>query len=195
MDDFLKIIVSFLLGSLSAVFAEPLRRWFFRARIRVDFDKTPGSGLNYLAITPAIVDNQKSLAIYARAQHVTNTSKATAKQCRAYLCQIDFVGSQGLQTLHHDPLPLKWSYVGVVPIDLPQGMSCHVDVVSVNNIHNRLVPQTDAQPVIWSEVLQATGRYRFTFMIAGDNFAPVTRSFEMDWPGLFQDVKEDCFHP
>lgn len=189
MSEVVKIVIPFVLGFFSAVFAEPLRRWVFRARLSLAFRPTFGAGSAYIALSP----EGNRTAKYVRVS-VTNRSKVAARVCRAYLCQIerDEAGF-GYRTLHHDTLPLAWGFIGHEAVDIQPGTRFFFDVFSVNSDQNRILPNTKPQPAIWEDTLKATGRYRFTVLVAGDNVSAVMHTIEFYWTGRFDDLRSESF--
>lgn len=198
MNEWLKImitsIVTFVLGAVVAVFAEPFRRWLFSSRLIVSFEPKAGAASKHIAITPAETSSgQVIMQKYIRAA-ARNVSWATAKECKVYLTSIEREIEPGhFKLLHHDPLPLPWALLGPDGIDIPRGMQFFFDIVMVQDGSNLLLPQAKPAVVAWATTLRDAARYRFTVVAAGDNIAPVERSVIFNWKGSFDSATEDCF--
>ena len=82
MNAMMDILIGALLGFGAAVFAEPVRRWIYRPKLKLEFGDDPG----YRARTPEKSPPFNSFyeAEYIRIK-VTNIKPAIAMNCRAYL--------------------------------------------------------------------------------------------------------------
>jgi hypothetical protein len=98
-------LVGFASGFLSAVFAEPLRQWVFRARLKLDFENN-----DYFVTSTDEGDPPTHKAHYIRVR-VANRSARVAKGCRAYLVGLDRLGTSGAwePTEYCECLQLAWS--------------------------------------------------------------------------------------
>ncbi len=191
MCEFLKLALTFLLGFFSAVFAEPSRRWLFRPNIVLAFRPKFGVGSRFIALTP---EDTNRMAKYIRAS-ASNKSWVTAKSCKVFLTMIEKeVEKNHFRPLHHDPLPLPWAYLGASAIDIPPGMEFFFDIFAVNDQENRIEPQTyPMRPHSWKNLLQESGRYKFSVVVAGENLRLVPLSLCFVWKGSFDSVTEECF--
>jgi hypothetical protein len=148
--EFLSPIVSFVLGFITAAFAEPFQRWLARPRITLDFRREVGQGSRYISRTPEKLEDANMEAFYVRGSAV-NQNRTIAKSCKVFLTLIEREGSSGrYEILHQDPIPLAWSFLGPIALDLPPKLPFFFDIVSVNNVENELTPQATPKAVICS---------------------------------------------
>jgi hypothetical protein len=186
-------IVTFLLGFFSAVFAEPIRLWWFRPRLFLDFKPDFGAGSNYVAMSPDRTQGATEMSKYVR-MSAYNKTRSIAKNCRAFLTRIEKETDQDtFKALHNDPLPLPWAYLGTAPVDIPAGIAFHFDVVAVFDSKNLLVPQTYPKPLIWESHMKEPGCYKFHVVLTGDNIRPVGRALSIKWGGSFDSITTDSF--
>jgi hypothetical protein len=191
MDEMVNIVLSFILGFFSAVFAEPLRRRLFRSRLEVNFKADFSPSSKYIFVTPSYHGSERRTAKHIRVS-VRNPSRITAKSCKAFLTKIEREGASEPVVIHQDPLPLSWGFIGAAPIDIPPGPIFFFDVFAVDNRENKLQPQTNVRPNIWDELLQEPGKYFFSVLVAGDNLTAVPRTIPFQWNGSFDAVTEGC---
>ena len=108
----ISILSGFILGFLSAIFTDPIKRVLFKPVLKVDF----GEGENYRSRTPTgkeIIKPDRSVAIeltseafYIRAK-VTNKRRIIAKECRAFLINVEkIVNGKPEPTLYCDSIQL-----------------------------------------------------------------------------------------
>jgi len=194
MAEFVKIAFSFVLGFTTAVLAEPVRRWLFRSAVSLKFDPRTGFGRQCICLSTTTSPNV--MAKYIRVL-VTCSSRigVTAKACRPFLTKIERLEPEYTE-LHHDPIQLKWSYIGERALDINPRMAFYFDVLEVNNRDDVLRPQTVVAPTTWAKLFSTPGRYRFSLTLSGENIAPVTdvqSPIEFEWKGSFDALTEDCF--
>jgi hypothetical protein len=68
--EFLSPIVSFVLGFITAAFAEPFQRWLAHPRITLDFRREVGQGSRYISRTPEKLEDANMEAFYVRGSAV-----------------------------------------------------------------------------------------------------------------------------
>lgn len=196
MSDFTKIAITFVLGFCTAVFAEPLRRWFFRSVVSLKFDPRIGFGRRCVSLTTTTQPGV--MAKYIRVLVMCSSRIGiTANRCKPFLTTIEKFDASlgGYRELHHDPIPLNWAYIGDQPLDIHPEMEFYFDVLEVNSAENVLRPQTTISPETWTQLLSETGRYRFSVVLSGENIKPTPpdRQIEFEWRGSFDSLTEDCF--
>jgi hypothetical protein len=187
----LEFLVSFVLGFITAAFAEPFQRWLARPRITLDFHREVGQGSRYISRTPERLEDTNMEAFYVRASAV-NQNRTIAKSCKVFLTLIERKGSSGrYEILHQDPIPVAWSFLGPIALDLPPKLPFFFDIVSVNNAENELTPQTTPKAVIWKTILNPPSRYRLTVTLTGENIGPVSFWITLEWQGSFESFSEN----
>lgn len=195
MPDWLSMIVGGIIGFLSAVLAEPVRAWLFRARIQLAFDPRENSAQGNFAEFDAANSTHRASSKYARIS-VKNTSRVTAKACRAFLVGISRRDPSGqFQTIHSDPLPLPWAFLGPTPIDIPPGeTSFNFDLFRVDQGQDLLRPCSKPEVLAWGQTIYSVaGRYRFSACVMGDNLRPVSLTLEFEWQGRYDSLITDSF--
>ncbi len=180
----------FFFGALTAVLAEPIRRWLFRAELHLSFGQTS----DYIAPT-GMFNNGKKVgeAVYLRAK-VINKTGTTAKRCRAYLVNIEERSARTgnfEQTIHSDTLALFWACKrsrdeNLAPLDIPQGVNQYFDILYAASIGPaQFVPCIEFVPARFEEFMSKPGTYRFTVMVTGDEVAPVYLKIIFTWTGVW----------
>jgi len=190
-------LIGAVIGFVSAIFAEPLRRWLYRPKLVLSF----GDGLEYRSRTPEQADlispespvpvHSTHEAEYLRIK-VTNTTTTVAKACRAYLVQVEKQDAQGVfaPTVYCDSIPLAWSCReedAHGPLDLPNGVAQFIDLVTTRSITPEFKLEIRPIPFRYLGLLQEKGRFRFTVQVSGENVKPVFFSIVFDWKGVWND--------
>jgi hypothetical protein len=181
-------LVSFVLGFITAVFAEPVRQRFFRPNLELSFSGREDS----ITKTGTAGGSQ---AVYVRIQ-VRNTKPKLARACRAYLVNIETksAGGRFKPTAYVESIQLAWSCRTPGnerdPIDIPNGVSQYIDVVATSSISSHFAIQIAPFPV-WYSVLQSSSpqTYRYTIQVAGDGTEPKVLKLVFVWKGTWDDVE------
>jgi hypothetical protein len=180
-------ILSFALGFVSAVFAEPLRQWLFRPRLALTFTgredsitatrMTDGSGARYVRVK------------------VVNAKRRVAKSCKGFLIKVEKRSYSGQfeDTNYVDSIQLAWSCQGGddarKPLDLVHGISQYLDVVATSETSNSFALQMSPLPLryepLWSS---EQNTYRYTVQVSGDGVDPVQIRIVFSWKGDWQNV-------
>ncbi len=123
----------------------------------------------------------RPLVHYVRVK-VKNDSRSTAKDCMAYLTKIERMNEHGhYVTLHQDPLPLGWAFIGQIPRNLPPQIEFFFDVFSTKSFENRVIPETQPKALIWKSILTGNATYRFSVVVTGENVEPLATTVEVEW--------------
>ncbi|MEM8640100.1 MAG: hypothetical protein AAGG51_14980 [Cyanobacteria bacterium P01_G01_bin.54] len=190
--EWLTSIAPFCAGFLTAVFAEPFRKWLTRPRLKVFFTPEFGRGIGSISLTPDKEDSSEQ-AYYTRAS-VQNLSRYVARSCRAYLVLIEYGSAPNkYRIIHQDPIPLDWSFLGSTQLDIPSKIKFNFDVFYISDATNRMIPRTKPLVKIWATTLADIGWYRYTVSVAGENINPVSKSIEFYWTGTFDKITPDRF--
>ncbi len=188
----LNTAIGAVLGFAAAVFAEPLRHWLYRPRLKLEFGDDPGCR----ARTPEQAQlpgprPEQSIhdADYIRIK-VTNTKPSIAKNCRAYLVNIEKADSSGefKPTIYGDSIPLSWACRGAQaydPLDLPRGVVQFVDVISTRSVSTDFKPEIKPIPFRYIDLFQQQGKFRFTVQVSGENVKPVFVKIVFVWSGVW----------
>lgn len=189
----LNTLVGAVLGFGAAVFAEPLRLWIYRPKLKLAFDESPGCRARTLeqgqidgGPVPVYSTHE---ADYLRVK-VINQKPSIAKNCRAYLVAIEQADKQGKfkPTLYIDSIPLPWACraeEAYNPLDLPQGIVQFIDVISTRSISPEFRPEIKPFPFRYMELFQQHGKFRFTVQVSGENIEPVFIKVVFDWSGVW----------
>jgi len=194
-------LVGGVIGFVSAIFAEPLRRWLYRPKLELTF----GDGSEYKARTPeqaAPIDPERSAARiydtheaeYVRIK-VVNTSSSVAKDCRAYLVNVQKknVNGEFASTIYCDSIPLAWSCQedrAHGPIDLPKDVAQFIDLVSVRDCSPEFRIEIEPMPLRYAGFVRDKGTFRFTVQVSGENVKPKFISVDFTWTGIWD--KYEC---
>lgn len=188
------------IGFVSAIFAEPVRRWIYQPRLEVAF----GDSSEYRARTPEqarLSDPQRSaVPIYSSHQaeyiriKVTNRSSAIAKCCRAYLVGIQKKNVQGAfePTIFCDSIPLAWSCqenCAYNPIDLPKDVVQFIDLVTVRDNSSEYRVEIKPVPLRYAGFFRDNGTLRFTIQVSGENVKPKFISVDFSWNGVWDEYE------
>ena len=180
-------VVTFVLGFISAVFAEPARQRLFRPVLRLSFSGTD----DYVARTPTAGGSE---AVYFRVK-VTNEKPRLARACRAYLVNVEKSARSGfVSTLYADSIQLAWSCQVPGnernPLDLPNGVSQYIDVIATSKATNAFAPQISPFPfrynLLFSPELET---YRLTIQVSGDGIEPKILKLIFVWKGQWDTAK------
>jgi hypothetical protein len=175
--------VGFLGGFLTALFAEPIRRWIYQPKLELHF----GNASHFMTRTPEIAGQAKYEAIYVRVK-VLNNKSALAKSCRAYLVNIERKGPSGsfVATEYCEALQLGWAVHGeqaFSAVDLPTGVPFYVDVLSTRPTSPAFKPHVRLVPMRYEPLFSTPGTYRFTILASGDEVKPVMLRLVFKWSG------------
>ncbi len=199
--------VPFLAGFFTAIFAEPIRKAFFKPNLKLDFINNG----DYVASTPErITYNNKSTEIKAYYIRIkaTNTRRIAAKDCKAYLAKIEKRDKDGYfkPTIYCDSIPLAWScqndgeqYSG---IDINKGVNQYADVITTRHLvspaevmypglksghpePDNIYPQIKLLPLRYEKIFKEQGMFRYTIQITSANADPKTISLILDWKGVW----------
>jgi hypothetical protein len=183
-------LLSFIAGFLSAVFAEPIRKWLYRPKLELEFVK---ESPNYKARTPERIGQSTHEAYYIRVK-ATNTKGKIAKGCRAYLVNIEKDNSTGIfdSTEYCDSIQLAWScrdnqaYEG---IDLPNGIAQFIDVIVTRDFTKAFELQTMVKPFRYKKLYQEQGIFRLTIQVSGEEIKPEFLKLIFHWTGQWDNFK------
>lgn len=206
-------VIAFIIGFLTSMIAEPLKRWYFRPRMKVEFQSTEAfvartpEAYQKRAIVPgvgSVVIEEKrhdSVWIRVRVSNQRTWRGSLASKCRAYLVKVERQSASGRfeDARFFDPAQLAWAsrkdpeHPGkeFEPRDLPKGMFHYVDVFSTRETEPDSV-KIAAEAVPFRERIgEVKGRYRFTIAVAGDNFDPVEFPLTFTLTGKWDDIRFD----
>ncbi len=177
-------VLGFILGFLSAVFAEPVRQWLYRPRLLLSF----GSSSDFVTPTPETAGGRQYEAFYIRLK-VVNSRSRLAKACRAYLVRVEKqVDGEFKPTMYCDSMQLAWSARGdeaFTAIDLPRDVPQFVDIVSTRSIFHTFAPAIRLVPFRYKELFEETGVFRFRVQVSGDGVDPVSDQVILHWEGTW----------
>jgi hypothetical protein len=189
----LNTIAGAILGFGAAIFAEPLRQWIFRPKLKLEFGDDPGCK----ARTPEEADIPSSPrplhsiheAEYIRIK-VTNKKRIIAKGCRAYLIAVEKADESGdfKPTIYSDSIPLAWSCrdkQAYDPLDLPRGVAQFIDVVSTRSVSQDFKAEIKLIPFRYLALFKEHGAFRFTVLVSGENLKPIFIKIVFRWSGLW----------
>lgn len=206
----IQLISIFTLGGL-AIFAEPIRHFLFKANLELNFGNTS----DFVALTPerTLVDYValENNAYYIRVK-VTNTNNIAAKECRAYLINIEKKDGIGKfqPSIYCDSIPLAWSCQNIGEqyngININKGVNQYFDVLATRHEYTAaekmypppkasssgadiLYPQMKLQPYRYEGIFKEKGTFRFSVQVTAANADPKTIQLILEWNGLWDKFK------
>jgi len=134
---------SFLAGFIVAIFAEPLRQLIFRPNLMIEFRPDD----SFVTSTVGIGDDRREWRQRYIRMRVRNTKRRLAKNCRAYLTNVEWLAPNGdfERSGYVDSIQLNWSARGeeaLSGLDLPKGVNQFVDVITTQEAIPYFIPQT-----------------------------------------------------
>lgn len=142
-------------------------------------------------------------AVYIRCL-VRNKRGMVAKGCRAYLVKVEQAAAGGRfgPAVFYDSVQLAWaSRPGhqYEAVDLPRGVPQYVDVVSTRDFNPnpecppepipRFQIESQFKPFRESGLGTKPGTFRFTILVAGDNFPPFEFRLGLRWNGQWDQIE------
>jgi hypothetical protein len=191
----LKQSLPFLLGFFTAIFAEPIRQLIFKPKLKLDFGDNP----DCLSLTPEgdkfTPINKMRKTYYIRIK-VTNLKKVEAKNCKAYLINIEKADKEGkfAPTIYCDSIPIAWScqnlgeqYDG---ININNGVSQFADVLVTREGHSQyFYPQIKLEPFRYKPIFEEKGKFRFSIQVTASNTDPEIIKLVFEWNGIWDKFK------
>lgn len=174
-------LLAFAAGFLSAIFAEPIRRWIYRPVLKLDFKNND----HFVPTTPE-GDPPDHRARFVRLR-ATNVKNGVAKGCRAYLIGLDRRGPSGTwdPTEYCDNLQLGWSCEKSDALDLPRDVPRFVTVLSTRETSKEFHPHLPIVTYTMQRLLAEIGTYRLTVLVTGDGVKPARMSLSFKWTGVW----------
>jgi hypothetical protein len=183
-------VLSFLAGFAVAVFAEPVRQRLFRPKLSLEFKEDP----RHISDTWENFEGKKNRANYIRIE-VTNTSIYAARDCKAYLIDIEKQDETGkfVSTVYCDSIQLAWSCQGERDryggVDIHKGVRQYIDLVVTREGSNIFYPQTMVIPRRYSGLFKQIGLFRFTVQVSAAGADPIRILLLMRWNGAWNDYE------
>ncbi|MFH1701246.1 MAG: hypothetical protein ABIE07_11735 [Candidatus Zixiibacteriota bacterium] len=188
MADILSLLIGCAIGFVSAVLApivvEQLRYCFFGPKLKVEFIE---GDRDFITDTK---ETGGADAHYVRIK-VLNTGLQNAKQCRAYLVNVEkWNTSTGKfePTIYCDSLQLAWSARGdtqkaYLPLDMPREIKQFIDIVSTRSTKSDYKIMTDPHLYRYEPLFKEHGKFRYTLQVSCDNVKPVSAKVVFEWSG------------
>jgi hypothetical protein len=185
-------VLTFLAGAVTAIFAEPIRRWIFRPAIKVSFDPDTcdlrtSTGLE----TPGGVFAGESQGRYVRVR-VRTTRRRLAKGCRPHLINVEIEEQGQFRPANFvDTLRLRWSSQPrdeiFKSIDVPSDVAQFVDVIAADmKTPGRYVLQAAIVPFYIMPLFDEQPKtLRLTILVTSDDAKPARARFIFRWKGAW----------
>jgi len=178
MGDILTGLAGGLTGAAATLLIPSIRRFVWGPELKLDFDK---DGEGFIAKTPILMQepgNQPIIheGIYIRVK-VTNVKCNLAKQCRAFLVNIEKQNKDGIfkPTIYCDSIQLQWACrenQGFSAIDLPNGIMQFIDILATIKNFPYYEMKIGAPPFRYIDLFSESGIFRFTIQVSGDEVIP-----------------------
>jgi hypothetical protein len=188
MADTSSLLIGGAIGFISAVLApivvEPLKHCVFGPKLKVDFIE---GDRGFITDTK---ENGVTDAHYVRVK-VLNTGRQIAKQCRAYLVNVEkWNKSTGKfePTIYCDSLQLAWSARANTeeayrPLDMARDINQFIDIVSTRRIKRDYKVMTNPHLYRYEPLFKEHGKFRYTVLVSGDNVKPASAKVVFEWSG------------
>ncbi len=185
-------------GALVAIFSEPLRKWIFKPCLVAEFR---GDRDDFVVRTPVRHKDAAGVVVLVHEAfgvrgYVRNTGRTTAYGCCAWLTNIEKKNpTSGAydQTPYREIIPLQWSNCpnreDKYDTEIARGMGQYFDLLMLNEGRDDIYVRVESMPFRFEPLLQEKGTFRFTVMVAGDGFHPITIRIALLWKGLWDDFK------
>ena len=128
-----------------------------------------------------------------------NTKYSIAKDCRAFLANIEKKGEDDLYhpTVYFDSAQLKWASrrdQGFKAIDLPRGINQFIDVISTIKDPTNIEPKMELMPFMYRELFSEVGNFIYTIQVSGNELKPENIMIIIKWKGVWDDfdIDIDC---
>ena len=155
------VLVGVVAGAAGSVVTPRLTNHFFGPKLDVTI--TDDEECNTTTTLTDASGNYVAHARYVRVK-VTNTGHSTAKNCVAYLSDVEFLDAPTAPTERYvDTIRLSWTGSQAhAPIDLPPHISDYANVVSARSGSEDLHPELEVPLNRYAALWQKKGRIRFT---------------------------------
>ncbi len=187
-----QLLISGLIGFLSALVLQivivPIKYRLFGPKLELKFNN------NEYAYKTEIIKN-KVTTHYIRVE-VVNTGRQIAKQCRAYLVNVERENSSGqfVPTHYKDSLQLSWAAKKdekdkFSPLDLSKDISQFINVIVITE-PNKYQTQVQEDLYSYKNLLQGEhGKFRYTIHVSGDNVNPAFIKIISNWNGNWENYE------
>lgn len=186
-------------GAAIALFAEPLKQWLYTPKVTLHFfpaETSPYPSCDESG-TPNVdeMTGQHKWTKNVRIRVTNQTTRRTAKTCRAYLHRIERLDPVAgrFELIHGENLQLPWAFSDHKPQDIPGGTSLYCSVFYLLSGSNESFLQAHAPNYSWKSATSQVGTYRFTIMVVGDNFPPRTLTVSFNWQRSYDSVSQADF--
>lgn len=200
-----------VIGQFSGIFQDRIKFHLFGPRITLEFDANDKGCKAYTKQNYKFthkVTNQITVTendtIYIRVK-ARNRSKTMAKNCRAYLTNVEYRNGPGQYetTVYGDCIPLNWapaSVYGGKTVDLVPGMTPYADLVFVAKSDVIIPAEKEKEeevmlsrkdlhtafesPIRYAEIFTKSNRvFIFTIVLTAEGSVPYQLKVFVDWRG------------
>jgi hypothetical protein len=184
--------VSYVIGFLSAVCAEPLRQRLFAGK----FSVTSGNNHEFNLLNPMEEDGVRYQSRWIRLK-VTNVGWRTIRDVRAYLVKIEKKNAAGRfePTCWADTLQLKWSsressddQKSFSALDLTYGVVQYVDLIQTDSRDRLLHPCVRQLFIRYQDLFNQPGVYRYTIQVSGDGASHMSKQVVVNWNSAWDQI-------
>lgn len=185
-------LIGGLIGFISALALQiiigPIKYRLFGPKLELKFNN------NEYAYKTEIIKNHITTH-YIRVE-VVNTGRKIAKQCRAYLVNVEKENSSGefVPTHYKDSLQLCWAAKNekkdyFIPLDLSKDISQFINVIVIEE-PNKYQTQVREDLYSYKKLLEGEhGKFRYTIHVSGDNVNPAFIKIISKWNGTWENYE------
>lgn len=190
LKDYVPYLLSLFSGFAIAIFTEPIRKKIWGPKLSIVFTGKDDCIPKTIERGPGI----EREAYYIKAR-VTNIRKAIARDCRAYLVNIEKKDADGKfkPTVYSDSIQLAWSAQGSEnrskALDLAKGIKQYVDIITTRSDSPYYYPQLAVTLNRYVPLFQETGIFRFTLQVSAAEADPRMLKLTFEWNGQWDSFK------
>jgi hypothetical protein len=206
-SDWVLIGTALFLGAVALfvpAFAEIIKRKFFAAKLKIDFELRPPDCHKTHVV--------RGDAVYYFRFRVTNNGKSQARRCEAVVEKIYKADAAGnFQEIKYTPINLIWgsSYGEYVDINPKRTFHCDLFNIPTRDFQgwseNEYVDPIDTPPYELGIILNVKaaffsqpnrlppGKYRINVGVYSDNSKKIEQIFQINWSGHWKEAEQEMF--
>jgi hypothetical protein len=191
MNEFITLLIGWVLGVLSKVLGDQLSRVVRGPRLDLEFREKG----NFISHTTLTGNGQSIPCRYVRVK-VTNTGQTSARNCRGFLIGLERKSKSGdfeLVNGGDDTIQLIWSHASGNArgegFDMSPGVARYLDVLSTAEGRRHFNIECPRIPNTLIPCLDQHGTYRLTILASAEEAEPKEIRLVFEWNGDWQNSK------
>lgn len=186
-----------LVAVLIALFQEPIRKFFGKAKLKVEINKFPPD-CHQILLTDQQTGESRGYTLYSRIR-ITNKSKINTSEGTevfiSHFWKIENGKRKEIKTFL--PMNLKWSHTHEIRADIVPDFYRYADFGSFRNTGNGVLLLIDTivqpNPVAEGKVpnIIEPSAYEFELVVSGKNVAPVRKIWKLEFVQEWKDDEKE----